>query len=108
MKKILLTVVAALFLATGTAHSDAATLPGDSAREALKMYDEMLLLPEDRFRSHIEFFLKGIATGLLWANAFLNAKGQPLAGSLDDHRPDGDRHGAQRRERLPRLGRKII
>jgi hypothetical protein len=58
--------LAVLFLATGAAHSDAATqlLPRDSTREALKAYDDAML-SDSEYRRYLEFFLKGMATGLL-------------------------------------------
>jgi hypothetical protein len=43
MKKLLLTSIAALFLVTGAAHSDAATQLLDNTREALKGYDDAML-----------------------------------------------------------------
>ena len=84
MKKTLLIGVAALFLATGTAYSDAATLLPDNTRKVLKKYDDAML-SHSEYRQYMEFFLKGMATGLMWANVSLKAKGQPSIYCQPDH-----------------------
>ena len=84
MTKTLLIGVAALFLATGTAYSDAAILLPDNTRKVLKEYDDAML-SHSEYRQYMEFFLKGMATGLMWANVSLKAKGQPSIYCQPDH-----------------------
>jgi hypothetical protein len=80
-----ITGIAALFLATGTAHSDAATQQRpDATHWALKQYDDSML-SDSEFHYYIENFLKGMATGLMWANASLKVKNQPPFYCQPDH-----------------------
>jgi len=53
-----------------------------SIRWTLEVYDKELV-PEDR--KHIEGYIGGIQLGLLWANAALKHRGQPLLYCQPDH-----------------------
>jgi hypothetical protein len=71
MRKLFLTSIAALFLATG---ANAAPKGDVSTRWFLEAYDKML--PEHR--KHVEDMLSWMQLGLLWANTLLKDRGQPL------------------------------
>jgi hypothetical protein len=76
MRAVILILVSLLVLSASTAKADDPSKQyGGNVRSILEIYDK-ILVPEDR--QHLESLIGGITIGLLWANAMLHSRRQPL------------------------------
>ncbi len=76
MRGVILILISLIALSASTAKADDQSKQyGGDIRSILKLYDD-IATPQGRQR--IEDAVGGMTTGLLWANAMLRERGQPL------------------------------
>jgi hypothetical protein len=76
MRKLILTIVSLLALSASAANAeDVSKLYGGNIRSILEIYDKTLVSEDRRL---LESLVEGMTIGLLWGNAMLKERGQPL------------------------------
>ena len=85
MRNVVFTIVLLFALSGSNANTQSKpneSKPNESFRYAMEVYDKYLV-PEDR--KDVEHWIGGMQLGLVWGNAMLKNRGQPLLYCQPDH-----------------------